>query len=92
MEKENIFLAEEKKIGQGKGGKFLEKKIWTKSKRTTAFFGNPSLIVKDHTIGKWEHAEEYFSPFLITKLILFSDQNDQIFPLEVCKTCYSTSG
>ena len=33
-----------------------------------------------------------FVPFLITKLILFSDQNDQIFPLEVFKTCHSSSG
>ena len=64
--------------------------IWTKSKRTAAFFGNPSLIVKGSYHRKMGTRWRIFFPFLITKLIIFSDQNDQIFPLEVCKTCHST--
>ena len=34
MGKENIWLAEEKKNGEGKGGKHLEKEIIRKRKRT----------------------------------------------------------
>ena len=38
MEKENIFLAEEKKIGEGKGGKFLEKENLDKIQKNSSFF------------------------------------------------------
>ena len=48
MEKENIFLAEEKKIGEGKGGKFLEKENLDKIQKNSSFFSGTLPLPMDH--------------------------------------------